>query len=110
MDGFTRPHPSQPLYTISTHPALISATETMPITPHMAPAPTLRGMAALQGKAGRVVAKKAVGLGPLVTDTVAALLTGAIGALVGDPEVGRMVKRWEVPWRTPWVEFKKTRT
>jgi hypothetical protein len=37
--------------------------------------------------------KKRSRLGPLVTLTVAAVSTGAIGALVGEPEVGRMVKR-----------------
>lgn len=85
--------PLPPLYTIRTQLALSSPTPTIPSTPHIAPPPILRVVAALHGKAGKVVAKNAVGLGPLVTETVAALFTGAIGGLVGDPEEGRMAKR-----------------
>jgi hypothetical protein len=81
------------LYTINTHPALTNPTPTAASNPHTAPPPTLIVVAALQGKAGNVVAKKAVGFGPLVTLTVAALSTGATGALVGEPDEGRMVKR-----------------
>lgn len=59
-----------PLYTINTHLALTNPTPTIPRTPHTAPALSLIVVPALQGN---VVAKNAVGFGPLVTLTVAVL-------------------------------------
>jgi hypothetical protein len=67
-------HPS--LYTINTHPALTNPTARAPTNPHTAP-PTLI-----------VVAKNAVGFGPLVTLTVVAFSTCAIAAFVEDPTKG----------------------